>query len=532
MSKVKRVILINAQEKDIVNVAILENGILEEFYSESKKKKSLVGNIYKGVIEDIVPSLGGCFVNIGMQRKGFLYLRDLEEILEIEKIEKEERIWPIFRIFRFTRKKQISIEQLKGKEVMVQIIKDPYQNKPARLTSHITLASRTLVLVYGSCSWGVSRKIEDQKERKRLLSILKKLKLPSQCGLIARTASLYENKSKIFTDHQYLLNLWKSIQYRFKRRPTPSLIYEELDLTLRILRDYAGASLSEVYVDDISSFKRLQSFCKVFYPHIIDKISYFSQDKSLFDSFGITSQIKQLYSKKVKLECGGYLVIEPTEALTVIDVNSGSFAPSFTEIGDSKTRSEYRDTSKDITSKSRPRHGAKFTSVSSQEEASFYVNKQACKEIARQLRLRNIGGIIVIDFINMKKKEHKEELIRYFRRLLLRDKMPTQILSFTSLGLLEMTRKRERVSFLNTVFRACPCCKGEGKIESLVVVGERIINELKQFSSGKVTLKVHPLFKKYIEENIRNKINLNSLKIFIEEDENIKIDDYSITFEG
>ncbi len=493
--RVKKSVLISCKDK-LIQVAVLERGRLEDYFVETKEEKTLVGNIYKGVVEDIKPSVGACFVNVGLARKGFLYLSDLNQILKIEE-EAEEESW--FRKLFFPRRKLRNSAITKGKEILVQVIKDPYERKGSRLTSHITLASRTLVFIYGSHHFGVSKKIEDLSERSRLKNIIRKLPLPENCGLIARTFSEGQDRKKIIADYKYLLNLWRLIKHRSSRLKAPSLVYEEYDLVLRVVRDYISSDISEIYIDSLEDFKRIKKFSQTFFPEFQKRIFYYERPYPLFEFFGVSNQMKEVFSRRIRLECGGYIIIEKTQALTSIDVNSGSFKTNL-----------------------------------SQEEASFLVNKEAAKEIARQLRLRDIGGIVVIDFIDMHNRLHRDKLLNILRSYLNQDRAKTEIVSYSPIGLVEMTRRRTRKGPETIFLQDCPYCEGSGKVRSLYAIGMDLVSKLRDYISAKnssrVSIRVNPRIKEYIEKQWKSELlNIEkkySSRVYLEPDENLPFEKY------
>ncbi len=404
---------IDDQEKRIV---ILENGKIEDYFFEREGDKPILNNIYKGIIEDITPALGAVFVNIGLERKGFLYM--------------DEPADTIFTAGSRVKGKTIGEVAQKGDVLLVQVSKEPFGGKGARLTTNITLPGKYLVLLPFSKLRGVSKKIANEGERKRLKEIISSFK--SDFGFIVRTAAVGVSKHELEKDARYLVSQWRSLYRRAVRNKPPALIFEEHDILLRVVRDYFDERIDRLVVDNRREFTRVRSFVRSFFPRLLDRVELYRADVPLFELRGVEQQIEQIYDPVVNLPCGGYLIIEETSALTVIDVNSGRFKAI----------------------------------KRSQEEMALMVNCEAAQEIGRQLRLRDIGGIIVIDFIDMKVSAHKSEVLSVLRAALVNDKAKSEIVSVSPLGLVEMTRERTERTSEARAFVLCPCCSGRGKIKS------------------------------------------------------------------
>lgn len=417
---------LDEQEKRIV---ILDNGRIEDYFFERAGQQHLVNNIYKGIVEDVTPALGAVFVNIGLEKKGFLYM--------------DEPADTIFGLPQKKRGQTIGEAAEKGNVVLVQVSKEPFGSKGARLTTNITIPGKHIVIMPYSQVRGVSKKIVDEKERKRLKEIIHSIKAPY--GFIVRTAAIGASKRDIEKDANNLIKQWKSLYRKAVRTNPPALIFEEQDIIFKVVRDYFDESVDRLVIDNRREFLRLRSFIKAVSPRLAERVELYNANVPLFELRGIEQQIEEIYNPTVSLPGGGYLIIEETEALTVIDVNSG-----------------------------------KFKAVKrNQEEMAFIVNCEAAQEIGRQLRLRDIGGIIVIDFIDMKVPAHKNEVLSVLKTALARDKAKSEIVSVSPLGLVEMTRERtERTSEART-FSICPCCDGRGKIMSPQTVAIGLFRKLR-----------------------------------------------------
>lgn len=479
-------ILINIEPQE-KRVAILEDGILEEFYVERTLIKQIVGNIYKGKVISVVPGIRAAFVNIGLDKNGFLYLRDMvrpladyedEEVLIYHDIEtpvpeyKNTKLNPVRNVTKAARDSKISngvnIKEFvkKGQDVLVQVVRESLGRKGARLTTHIALPGRYLVLVPEDKNLGISRRIEDIQERRRLRSIFGEINLPKDVGIIVRTAGSGKQKKEFARESKYLLNLWQRVKRSAVNRPTPSLVYEEQDLVLRIVRDSFTEEVSKLIVDSKEEYKKIVYFLRLFSPNLRNKIELYRGEQSLFEIRDVESQVEKIYNRKVNLKCGGYIVIEPTEALVAIDVNSGKF----TGLVESKKKVL--------------------------EETAFLVNREAADEIARQIRLRDLGGIIVIDFIDMESMRHRREVLSVLERALKRDRAKINILPVSTLGLVEMTRQKMRKGIESVLYQTCFYCGGRGQVKSSLTMSifalRKIKKLLKETKQRQINLIVHP----------------------------------------
>lgn len=436
-----REILIQVQ-KDERLVAIVDGGQLDDFHIEGERYQSLLGNIYKGRVESILPSINAAFVNIGQERNGFLYLTDVVNPLVADDVSAPQKLIDKFlnkpqqksqadRRGRRPRKEEIPLKE--GQEILVQVVKDPFGGKGARLTTHLTLPGRFAVFMPCDKQNGISRKIEDVEERKRLREVIKGFNFAKTGGFIIRTAACQQGKRELIRDARWLYKLWTEIFKKSEETKAPALVYEEHELTLRIVRDYFTEKVDKLVLDSKEEYFKVRKFVQeVIGREMIKKVFCYRGKEPLFESKGIARELKKIYDTKVFSKTGAYIVIEPTEGLIVVDVNSGKF----------KTKAD-------------------------PGEAAFMVNMEVVPEIARQLRLRDLGGIIVIDFIDMVKEDHKRKILEALQRNLSRDYAKTEVNKISSLGLVEMTRARTGKTIESISFEKCPFCQGRGRVKKV-----------------------------------------------------------------
>jgi len=438
-----REILIQTQKEERL-VAIIEDGRVDDFHIEVDHYQSLLGNIYKGKVESILPSINAAFVNIGQERNGFLYLTDAVNPLIEEELSGPRKI--IDRIFgnnkakpeteskrKRRRKKDKNSASLKvGQEILVQVVKDPFGEKGARLTTHLTLPGRFAVYMPCDPQTGISKKIENTEERQRLREVIKGFTFAKTGGFIIRTASLKQGKRELIRDAKFLYNIWLKIHKKGEQQKAPALIYEEGELTWRIVRDYLTEKVDKLIIDSEEEYKKIRKFVQTLIGReMVGKIHCYKGNTPLFDAKHVSKELKSIYDTHVYCKSGAYIVINPTEGLIVVDVNSGKF----------KTRASPGD-------------------------AAFMVNMEVVPEIARQLRLRDLGGIIIIDFIDMVKEEHKRKVLDALQKALARDHAKTEVGGRIShLGLVEMTRARTGKTIESISFGACPFCGGRGRVK-------------------------------------------------------------------
>lgn len=412
----KKQILISAKYPEEKRVAILEDGRLVDFYVEVSGKEHLKGNIYKGVITRVEPSLQAAFVDFGSKKHGFLQFRDVNPQ---GKEKKEEG-------GKGTRE-----PLLKGQEIIVQVERDERDTKGANLTNYISLPGRYLVMMPGQSRVGISRKIEGEKDRARLKEVLGTLRLPRNMGFILRTAGMDKKAEDLSSDLKYLTRLWSKIQKEAGKIKAPALIYQEHDIGIRTVRDYLTSDVEEVLVDDKEAVRNIKAFLRQTLPWRKINLKYYKEQRPIFDMYNIEEQIARNDERYVYLPSRGYLVFDKAEALTAIDVNSG------------RSRKE-----RNI------------------EQTALRTNLEAADEIARQLRLRDIGGLIVIDFIDMESSKNRRQVEARMKTALTDDKAHTEITPISKFGILEMTRERLRTAYSESVHHKCPVCEGAGHIKS------------------------------------------------------------------
>lgn len=460
-------LLINAASYE-VRIALIEHGNLVEFHVERPTEKGLVGNIYLGKVVRVLPGMQAAFVDIGLERTGFLYVDDVH----ISPAAFEKRLKncgsptsccdndsPDSLTVRTPGK---SIEDLlkEGQEVLVQICKEPIGTKGARLTCHITLPCRNLVFMPMTDHIGISRKMEDELLRQRLRKNIEELR-PAGTGFIVRTVAEDATREDLEADMEFLLHLWGDIQDSGQKAKPMSLVYEDLDIILRVVRDSFTSDVNRLVVDDPKTYQRVLKFVQTFAPHMHDRVFKYDQEAPIFDTYGVEMDISRALDKKIWLRCGGYIIIEDTEALTVIDVNTG-----------------------------------RFVGKNDLEETIFKTNMQAVREIAYQLRLRNIGGIIIVDFIDMEDESHREDVFRALTEAVVNDKSRVNILKVSEFGLVQMTRKRNREDLVNMMCEPCSYCGGDGLLKSNRTICYEIFRRIslgaKKIPGPSVTIKVHP----------------------------------------
>ena len=452
-------ILINIEPQE-KRAAIVSAGRLEEFYIERPQDKTIVGNIYKGKIEGVLPSIGAAFVDIGLPKNGFLYLSEIEYSFESLETQKP------------------SLNQIKkGQEVLVQAVKESFGTKGPRLSCHIGLAGRYLVLMPQESQIGVSRRIEEEEERRRLRGAFSELRLPKDVGFIVRTAASGRSKQELQRDAHFLLKLWKRLEKIMQSKKAPSLVYEEYDLTLRVIRDSFTEDVSKLIVDSKAEYYRIQRFMSTFLSYLRNKVELYRGD-DLFENKDIEKQINKIFETKIYLKSKGYIIIESTEGLVVIDVNSGGFSKKL-----------------------------------GQEETAFKVNCEAAVETARQLILRDLGGIIVIDFIDMEKEPHRREILNILKKALSNDRAKYDILGISKFGVVEMTRERIHRTVQTLSYQACPYCQGRGKVKSPVTMSIYALRELRRYLKGKSLKQVNiTLNPAVIDEVLKEKENLKFIE--------------------
>ncbi len=448
-----------ASDPHETRIAVLEDDLLTEIFVERPRHQGLVSNVYKGRVTRVLPGMQAAFVDIGLDRDAFLYVSDVEtedaggaDDLELADDEAED-VPP---------QAQRSIDELlkQGQELIVQVVKDPLPNKGARITTHVTLPGRYLVLLPTVRHYGVSRRIEEDAERERLITLVEAMGA-GRGGLIVRTVGEGKGREEFEADLGYLAKLWTSIQSRAAKAAAPSLLHQEQDVALRTVRDLFSHEFSVLWVDGEETYERIVEFLDQVQPSLVTRVKLYSQDPPLFERFGIESQIEAALRSKVWLKSGGYIVINPTEALVAIDVNTG-----------------------------------RFVGKSNLEETVLKTNLEAIGEIVRQIRLRDLGGIIVLDLIDMTEEEHRNQVFAALAAELRKDRAKTKVLSISEFGLVEITRKRSRTNLERLLTQACPYCQGSGRVKAVETIclnlRREVLKNRELAFEGQLLLRVNP----------------------------------------
>ena len=407
-------------------VTVVHDGVLDAIEMERASHSHLVGNIYKGHVQNVLPGMQAAFVDIGTGKNAFLYIGDGLPHDIIKALPKAQHIHI-------------------GQNLPIQIIKDAIGSKGPRATTHISLPGRNVVLMPTAAYIGMSRRIEEEKERERLHEIAGRI-CPEGMGLIIRTAAAGQSEEILRADVEYLTKLWQSILARFQLKSKGSnLLYRDADLIIRVVRDSLTDEIDEMLIDSKEVWQRVRELVRFLSPHLAGRIKLYEGKEPLFRKYGMEDELEKLGAREVELKSGGFLVIDKTEALTVIDVNTG-----------------------------------KYVGKSNLGDTVYQNNLEAAAEILRQIRLRDIGGIIIVDFIDMEKEEQKEHLLSYMRELAKHDRTKTNIVDITSLGLVEITRKKSRQNLDSIIYSECPACHGRGRVESPETVSIRIASAIRR----------------------------------------------------
>ena len=418
-------VLVNITPQE-TRVAVLEENNICELHVERNSDHSLVGNIYLGIVRRVLPGMQSAFIDIGLERAAFLHIMDVVE--QRQNPNSNPRI------------EQVLFE---GQTVLVQVIKDPINSKGARLSTQISLAGRFLVYLPQDDHIGISQRIEDEEERNELRARLKALLPENAGGYIIRTSAETARDEELQADIDYLSKLWQDILARSKTSPAETMLYQDLPLSLRVLRDMFNGNTQKIFVDSANNYRLMQEFARQYVQGAVERIQHYQGEKPLFELYHVEQEINQSLKPRVDLNFGGYLIIESTEAMTTIDVNTGGFV------------------------------GARNF-----DETIFKTNLEACHAIARELRLRNLGGIIIIDFIDMIQQEHRDAVLQELAKALSSDRTRVTLNGFTSLGLVELTRKRSRESLQHVLCEPCPVCQGRGSLKTPQTVCYEIQREI------------------------------------------------------
>jgi ribonuclease G len=457
-------IIINVADHE-TRVALLEDETIVELFIERKGSRDSTGNIYKGRVQRVLPGMQAAFVDIGLNQAAFIYVDDVvrNNYADIEEVFACSEIYEEGEYDVAPKDEKDNIEDLinEGQEVLVQVSKSPIGTKGARITSNISLPGRFLVLMPTSPHIGISRRIEDEEERQRLKDIVSELSTNSAMGYIVRTAAEGVQKEKLAYEMGFLKNLWCNIQKKYQSGGTPSLLHQELNLSLRAVRDLLLQEAEKLLIDSRKDYQSVLAFLDTFNPSLKESVDLYEGNEPIFDAYNLEGDISRALKRKVWLKSGGYIVIEHTEALVAIDVNTGRYVGKY-----------------------------------NLEETILKTNLEAVKEIAYQIRLRDIGGIIIIDFIDMEKKSNQEKVFSALSEAFTKDRSKTHILPISEMGLIQMTRKRTRKPLTRLLCDPCPYCDGEGYIISIKTICYSIYREVLRtaadMTGSRLTLRVNP----------------------------------------
>ena len=486
--------LINVADRDECRIALTQNGKLEELFMERTSAESHVGNIYKGLITNVEPSIQAAFVDFGLGKNGFLHISDVQPQYFADRKSDPENVGK-----KTPRRDRPPIQRClrRGQEVIVQITKEGIGTKGPTLTTYLAIPGRYLVMMPGMSRLGVSRKIEDEQVRRSMRELLNQLDLPKGMGFILRTAGVDKTKRELKQDLNYLSRLWKTVAGRIRSQPAPAELYQESDLVTRTVRDVYTSDVERIIVDDERIAERAREFLSIAMPRSKNPVVVYNGKEPLFHKYGIESEIQKIHSRHVPLPSGGSLVIDSTEALVAIDVNSG-----------------------------------RFREPSSAEETALRINLEAAEEIARQLRLRDLGGVIICDFIDLRLDRNKRNVEQNLRKALRAHKEKARILRMSQFGIIEITRQRQRASIKRSIYEDCPHCRGSGQIksvESMTLDAMRMLRlAVHRDDVQTVQLRINPAVASHLLNRRRAALhNLESLtdkQIVILADENCGLD--------
>tara|TARA_X000001036_G_C20650762_1_gene794889 strand:- start:423 stop:1958 length:1536 start_codon:yes stop_codon:yes gene_type:complete len=487
----KKEIFIN-QSMEETRIAIQEDSSLVEVYIERQDKHRMVGNVYKGVVENVLPGMQAAFVDIGYKLNAFLPFSEIGSDDYLHERKKHTKS------HKHHKHDTIEVDLKKDQEIFVQVIKEPFAGKGPRVTTEVALPGRLLVLVPGANYIGISKKIWDKYERRRLKKIAQRLR-KNDVGIIIRTVAEGKSEEHITNDFNQLINNWEKIEYKADNESAPAIVYEDLETASSVVRDLLTPDVERIMIDSKHLYKKTEKYLEDISPSLLDRLEMYKPKAPLFESFGIETEIEKLMHPKAWLKSGAYLIIEKTEAMVVVDVNSGKFV------------------------------GKKL-----HEDNSLKINLEAAREVARQLRLRDLSGLIVIDFIDMKKDENRKKVYHELRRELRKDRAKVAVAPITEFGLLEMTRQRIRVSLLDSMSEECSACKGSGRIISIETLITRIDHWLRRYKakyrSLRIKLELHPKNSEYLKGDKKHILKglmwQNFIHLKIIENANLKLDEF------
>lgn len=479
MQQANKKIIINATSHE-TRVCLLENDIPYEIFIEGHENKRCVGTVCKGRVTKVLPGMQSAFVDIGMERDAFLYVMDVIDSLdeieksilfgELEDAELDLESGREYDRYQDRSHSQVSITDLlrEGQEILVQVAKEPIGGKGARVTTHITLPGRYLVFMPTVHHIGISKRIDEEEERLRLKELIGSLR-PAGSGFIVRTAGEGKDEEEFKQDLDALTKLWENIQIIAEKAKSPSIIHRDLDLVFKTVRDLFTDDVERLEIDNETEYQRLLEYVHAIQPHLTPRVKFYLKDVPIFEEYGIEDEIEKALNRKVWLKSGGYIVIDQTEALVSIDVNTG-----------------------------------KYVGKRNLEDTITKTNLEAAKEIVRQIRLRDLGGIIIIDYIDMQEEENKDAVLSVFEDELKRDRSKINILPLSELGLVQMTRKRLRPSLGRSLMRPCPYCQGSGLIKSKSTICHEIQREIHRMGSSiyeqEIMVRVHPVIADYLRK--------------------------------
>ncbi len=480
-SQMKKEMLVNVLQPEESRIAIVEDGVLEELYLERTNSENYVNNIYKGRVVNIEPSIQAAFVDFGVGRNGFLHVSDVEYQYYRHLVDDEESNGRSGRNSsrmndRNPRNKP-PIQEIfqRGSEVLVQVIKEGLGAKGPTLSTYVSIPGRYLVLMPGLQRIGVSRKIADEDTRRELRSVLRELQPPEGLGFIIRTAGIDRSRKDLQRDLNYLLRLWRVIVRRLEKASGPIDVYQDSDMMIRTIRDIYNAEIDTVLIDQPEAYERAREFMKIVLPKHVDRVQLYEGKEPLFHRYNIEDEITRIQSRHVPLKGGGSIVIDQTEALVAIDVNSGNF----------RTEDDA-------------------------ESTAYQLNMRAAEEIARQIRLRDLGGVIVNDFIDMHDERHRRSVEKRLRDSVERDRARTKVLRISPFGLIEMTRQRIRPSLRRSIYEDCPCCSGSGQVktaESMAIdVMRTLMTSAHHADVRSLTVEMHERVANYLNNRKRKEI--------------------------
>ena len=485
-------VIVNVEQKE-KRIAFMVKSRLQDFFIERETNDPVAGNIYKGIVRNVLPSIQAAFIDIGTQRNGFIHFSDIGESITGLKPTRRKT------------KSKLSISDVlsDGQEILVQVTKGAIGQKGVRLSNNASLAGRNLVLIPDSNQRGISRKITSRSERVRMKETLDSLKIPENFGIIVRTAGGIALKKNFIKDIAYLMKTWEEVLDMSAKKEAPCCLYVEPDISIKTLRDMCTENVDEIIVDSKEEYSRIKKYFRHFFPDVKIKFIYYKRKTPIFDVYSIEQELSKIFRRKVWLKCGGHIVIDQTEALVAIDVNSG-----------------------------------RNTDHKNLEDTITATNSEAAEEIARQLRLRNIGGLIVIDFIDMSKKSNRISVLKKLEDAVSKDKAKTNILPISELGLIEMTRQRVKESVNQELYENCPHCNGRGMTKSLLSISIETTRKIKRIllkrKEKKIKFTLCPdVYDKLLEnnENFQKEIEREfRKKIYFVTDKNLKKTELKATY--